>query len=460
MQQNKNTDLGKGNVGGLLFHLAVPAITAQIINVLYNLVDRMYIGHIAGVGADALTGVGVTLPLIIIISAFASLVSMGGAPRTSIMLGQGKKDDAEKTLGNCTTLLIIISLILTPIFLIFGDKMLMLFGASENTLPYASDYMRIYTLGTIFVQLSLGLNAFITSQGFAITSMLSVLIGAVVNIILDPVFIFGFHMGVKGAALATIISQAISAAWVIKFLTGSKTVLKIKTEHLALSAKTILPCIALGLSPFTMQVTESVITICFNASLQKYGGDLAVGAMTILSSVMQFASLPLIGLSQGAQPIISYNFGARNQQRVKSAFGILLKSSLFYSLLLWLIAMTTPQVFVKLFTDNAKLIDFSVWAIRIFMGSSCLLGVQNACQQTFIALGNAKTSLFLAVFRKIILLIPLIFCLPYFLKDNIMAVFLAEPVADFIAVVVTTCLFFVQFRKALHSISDENNPLS
>lgn len=440
-------DLGTGSVGKLLFKLALPAILAQIINVMYNMVDRMYIGHIKDVGASALTGVGVTMPVIMAISAFAALVSMGGAPRASIMMGKGDKESAEKILGNCTTMLVGAAVILTAVFLIFGEPILLLFGASGNTISFALDYMRIYAAGTIFVQLSLGLNAFINAQGYAKTGMLTVLIGAVCNIILDPIFIFGFDMGVKGAALATIISQAVSCFWVVKFLNSSKSFLRIWRRNLKLESAIILPCLALGISPFIMQFTESIISVCFNTSLLKYGGDIAVGAMTILTSVMQFSMLPLQGLTQGAQPIASYNFGAGNMERVSRVFKLLLLTCLGYSTALWAIAEFAPQVFVGIFTNNAELALFGEGALRIYMASSLLFGAQIACQQTFIALGNAKYSVFLALLRKVILLIPLIFILPQFFEDKVFAVFLAEPIADALAVCTTVTLFTISFRK-------------
>ncbi|MBM6860562.1 MATE family efflux transporter [Clostridium saudiense] len=454
MQHNQTEELGTCSVGKLLFKLAIPAIAAQIINLLYNLVDRMYIGHIANVGKLALTGVGVCLPLIMIISAFAALVSMGGAPRASIFLGKGEKDNAEKTLGNSFTLLIIISIILTIIFLLFSKDLLLLFGASENTIEYATSYMKTYSLGTIFVQLTLGLNAFISAQGFAKTSMLTVLIGAITNIILDPILIFGLNMGVAGAALATIISQSLSMIWILFFLTGKKTTLKIRKKHLHLSKEIILPSIALGLSPFIMQATESLITVCFNSSLLKYGGDIAVGAMTILTSVMQFSMLPLTGLTQGGQPIISYNFGAKNAERVKKAFKLLLISCLTYSTILWAAAIIYPQLFVLIFNNDPELVDFASRALRIYMAVSCIFGIQIACQQTFIALGNAKTSLFLALLRKVILLIPLIYIMPMFMADKTTAVFMSEPVADILAVATTAILFIVQFNKSMKEISN------
>jgi len=441
-------------VGRLLFSMAFPAIIAQIINVLYNIVDRMYIGHIPDIGADALTGVGVTMPLIMVISAFAALVSMGGAPRASIKMGMKDKNAAERILGNCTSALVIVALILTALVLLFGKQMLMMFGACENTIGYALDYMNIYAMGTIFVQLSLGLNAFITAQGFAKTSMLTVTIGAVTNIILDPILMFGFGMGVKGAALATIISQAISAVWVIWFLMGKRSQLTIRKENLKIDLKVFLPCIALGMSPFVMQATESILVITFNSSLQHYGGDLAVGAMTILSSVMQFSILPIMGLTQGAQPIISYNYGAKNLSRVKETFVLLLKSTLVYSTLLWLMVMLFPQIFAGMFTGDARLIAATISALRIYMAASLLLAVQISCQQTFIALGNAKISIFLALLRKVILLIPLIFILPQFIEDKVTAVFLAEPIADIIAVTVTSVIFAMQFKKLLGESSE------
>ncbi|EKY28471.1 MATE family efflux transporter [Clostridium celatum] len=453
MQQNQTEELGTCSVGKLLFKLALPAIAAQIINLLYNLVDRMYIGHIAEVGKLALTGVGVCLPLIMIISAFAALVSMGGAPRASIFLGKGDVDNAEKTLGNSFTLLIIVSIILTIIFQFFAKDMLLIFGASENTISYAISYMKIYSLGTIFVQLTLGLNAFISAQGFAKISMFTVLIGAISNIILDPIFIFGFNMGVSGAALATIISQSLSMIWILVFLTGKKTTLKIRKKNLRLSKNIILPSIALGLAPFIMQATESLIAVCFNSSLLKYGGDIAVGAMTILTSVMQFSMLPLTGLTQGGQPIISYNYGAKNAERVKKAFKLLLIACVVYSTILWAGAMFVPKAFVLIFNNDPELIEFTIPALRIYMAVSCIFGVQIACQQTFIALGNAKTSLFLALLRKVILLIPLIYIMPIFMENKTTAVFTAEPVADMLAVTTTAILFIIQFKKSMKEIS-------
>ena len=415
MQNNKNF-LGTEPVGKLLLKLSIPTVIAQLINMLYNIVDRIYIGHIPGEGSLALTGVGVCMPIIMIVSAFAALVSSGGAPRASIYMGKQDNKSAENILGNCFILQIIISVILTAILLIWGRDLLLAFGASENTISYATDYMHIYAFGTLFVQLTLGMNAFITAQGFTTFSMVSVLIGAVCNIVLDPVFIFVFHMGVRGAALATVISQAISTLWVVSFLCGKKTLLHLRKKHLHLEAKVVLPCIALGLAAFIMQSSESIVTVCFNSSLLRYGGDIAVGAMTILTSVMQFAMLPLQGIAQGAQPISSYNYGAKNADRVKIGF-------------------TAPM-------------------LKIYLGGLFLFGIQIACQMTFTSLGKAVNSIIVAVVRKFVLLIPLIYIMPHMISDSTTGVYMAEPIADITAVIFTSVLFTFQFKKALAEIQN------
>ena len=452
MDQDKGF-LGKEPIGKLLLKLALPTVAAQLINMLYNIVDRIYIGHIPEIGADALTGVGVCMPLIMMVSAFAALVGFGGSPRASIAMGKKDNDSAEKILGNCFTTQILVSLVLTVVLLVWNRDILMAFGASENTIGYGTRYMNIYSIGTIFVQLTLGMNAFITAQGFARTGMLSVLIGAVSNIILDPIFIFGLNMDVQGAALATIISQALSCIWVISFLFGKKTILKIRKKNMRLAASVIFPCLALGASTFIMQASESVISVCFNASLQKYGGDIAVGAMTILTSVMQFAMLPLQGLGQGAQPIISYNYGAGSSKRVKDAFKLLLKISFGYALLLWALVMLLPGVFVRMFNSDPVLITFTKTALRVYLAALFMMGIQLACQMTFNSLGRAVESIIVAITRKFVLLLPLIFILPRIFTDNkTMAVYLAEPIADFLAVSFTIVLFTIQFRKALQKM--------
>lgn len=447
MKMSNEVDLGKERIGKLFFMLAVPAILSQVVNALYNMVDRMYIGHIPEVGAKALTGVGISFPIIMVISAFAALVAMGGAPRASIMMGQQNVKGAEKVMGNCCCALLLTALVLSVLVMSFCTPLLYLFGASERTIGFGREYMMIYAAGTIFVQLTLGMNAFISAQGFSRISMLTVVIGAVTNIVLDPILIFGLHMGVRGAALATVISQGISTLWVMRFLTGKKTTLRLHISNFRLEAAILLPSLALGFAPFLMQSTESVLVLCFNSSLLSYGGDLAVGAMTILSSVMQFAMLPLSGFTQGAQPIISYNYGANNIHRVKKAFQLLLISCLVYSTVLWALAELMPQLFAAIFTNDPQLSNITVWALRIYLGGVALFGAQMACQQTFIALGNAKTSAFLAMFRKILVLIPLIYILPMIIEDKVFAVFLAEPIADTLAVLTTVILFIRFFKK-------------
>lgn len=452
MEKN-NQYLGTEPLGKLLFKLAVPSVVAQIINMLYNIVDRIYIGHMAEGGSLALTGLGVCMPIIMVVSAFAALVSMGGAPRASIAMGRGDNSAAEYILGNCFVLQIIISAILTSALLIWDRDLLLAFGASPDTIEFAVGYMDIYATGTIFVQLTLGMNAFITAQGFSKTSMYTVLIGALTNIFLDPVFIFGFGMGVQGAALATIISQCISCVWVLFFLRSEKTILKLKKENMHLEAKVILPCLALGLAAFIMQSSESIISVSFNTSLLKYGGDIAVGAMTILSSINMFAMLPLQGLGQGAQPIVSYNYGAKEAKRVRGAFRLLLKSSLIYATALWLIIMLLPQVFTSLFTTNAELAAFTQSAMRRYFAVMFMFGIQVACQMTFTAIGSAKSSIAVAVVRKFVLLLPLIYLMPaLFPADKAMAVYLAEPAADFIAVTFTAILFSIQFKRAMDKL--------
>ena len=445
----KNNDLGNDRIGSLLLRLALPAIMAQLINALYNIVDRIYIGHIPSVGDIALTGVGVTFPILMLISAFSAFIGMGGAPRVAIKMGAGKDDEAEEILGNSFATLLILSISLTVLFLLFGKPLLMLFGASKDTIGFASTYMTIYVCGTVFVQLALGLNSFISTQGFATTSMATVIIGAVFNIVLDPLFIYVFGMGVAGAAIATVLSQAVSAIWVLRFLCSKKSKIRIRKKYFRLRPSVILPVMALGVSPFIMQSTESLVNIALNSSLQLYGGDIAVGAMTILGSVMQFCMMPLQGLTQGAQPIISFNYGAHRNDRVKQAFRYLLTVSLSYSAALCCVSMFAPQVFVAMFTSKAELFDKAVLALRIYMAGSVVFGIQIACQQTFVALGQAKVSLLMALLRKIVLLIPLVYLLPCFFADKVFAVFLAEPVADVLASLTTGTVYLILIPKIL-----------
>lgn len=459
MSNNKmdvSAQLATASIWKLIIKLSVPAILAQIVNLLYNVVDRIYIGHMEGVGTAALTGVGLCNPIIVLISAFTMLVAQGGAPRAAIEMGKGDIKKAEKILGNCFSLIIVFAVLLTAVFSIFGEKLLMIFGASEDTIIYALPYMRIYVAGSIFVMISLGLNMFITTQGFTKISMATVLIGAVCNIILDPIFIFGFNMGVRGAALATIISQAVSAIWVLTFLLGKKTKLKIKKENLLPSAKILLPVLALGISPFIMNATEAVINISFNSSLQKYGGDIVVGAMTICTTVFQMAWVPAQGIGQGAQPIISYNYGAGNADRVKQAFKAFLTICFTYVFVFGALIELFPQFFINIFNDNPDLVDTATWAIRLYGCAMTFFGIQMAVQQTFIALGKAKASLFIACLRKVILLVPLIYILPNFFEDKVFAVFLAEPVSDAVSIITASIVFFFVFRKEMKKLKEES----
>lgn len=446
---SKEVNLGEGSVGRLLVKLAVPSIVAQMVNLLYNMVDRIYIGHIPGSGDIALTGLGLCFPIIMIITAFSNLIGAGGAPRVAIHMGKGEQEQAEKTMGNCVAILVLLAVILTVLLELFAVPLLNIFGASDNTLPYALSYLRIYVVGTLCVMISLGLNPFITTQGFSDVAMKTVIIGAVCNIILDPVFIFLLGMGVQGAALATILSQGVSAVWVLFFLNGKRTKLKLKKQHLKIEWKVIAPVLALGVSPFVMGATESALNIAFNSSLAKYGGDVAVGAMTILSSIMQLQFMPTQGLTQGAQPIMSFNYGAAKIDRVKKTYRLLIGCCLAYTMAFWLAVQCFPQMFVKIFNDTPELLDTTTWALRIYFATSGIFGIQMAVQQTFLSLGQAKVSLFIACLRKIILLIPLIYLLPYFFEDKVFAVFLAEPVSDFISVTVAAVLFLFNINKIL-----------
>ena len=437
----KTTNMETGSIPRLLAQLAIPAVVAQVINLLYNIVDRIYIGHIPGIGAAALTGVGLFTPILMLLNAFAMLVGSGGAPRAAIAMGKKDNDLAEKLLGNCFTLLIGLAVVLTIVFYVSAPTLLRLFGASDVTLTYATDYARIYILGSFFVLIVLGMNTFITTQGFAKISMMTTIIGAVINIILDPIFIFALGMGVKGAALATVLSQTVGAVWILRFLTGKKTILRLKRSNMHLDPKVFGPCLALGISTFVMLSTESLLSISFTSSLSRFGGDVAVGAMTIITSISQLVTLPLQGICQGGQPIISYNFGANKPDRVKKAF--------IYTTLFWLVVMIFPKAFATIFTSDKELVTYSAWALRIYMAGIFSLGFQVSCQQSFMALGQAKVSLLLACLRKIVLLIPLIFILPNFFDNKVFAVFLAEPVSDIIAAAVTTITFFTLFNSIL-----------
>lgn len=433
----------------LLFKLAIPTVIAQLVNLLYNMVDRIYVGRIPEVGTMALAGLGVTFPIVMLVTAFAGLSGMGGSSRAAIAMGKGEHDKAEKYMGNAASLLLFFSLVLTVVFQLTKDPILMMFGASEQTLPYASSYLTIYLMGTIFVQMALGMNAFITNQGFAKISMATVCIGAVLNILLDPIFIFGFKLGVQGAALATVISQAISAIWVVHFLTGKKTYLKLRIKNMVPDAKIIGSILALGVAPFIMQSTESLIQLIFNSGMKTYGNDMYVAVMSIQFSIMQIVWLPMQGFAQGAQPIISYNFGAGNSERVKKCFKTLFITCISFSLGIVLLVELLPGMFMGIFTDNQELIQLGKPALRVFMAGMCLMGAQTACQQTFLALGESLISMFLALLRKVILLMPLALVLPKVTGWGVWGLFAAEPISDVIAVSTTVTLFLLRSKKLL-----------
>ncbi|MGL5415533.1 MAG: MATE family efflux transporter [Clostridium sp.] len=454
MESKKKTDLGSGSIGKLLFSLALPAIIAQLVNVLYNIIDRVFIGRMPS-GEMAIAGVGVAFPILMIVSAFSALIGMGAAPLAAIKMGEKDNDGAEKIMSNSFSSLILVGILLTGVFLVFKTPILNAFGAAPETIGYATDYLSIYLFGTIFIQIALGMNAFITTQGFAKIAMSTVMIGAIINIILDPIFIFGLNLGVKGAALATVCGQFVSAIWVLKFLFGNKSILKIRKEYLMPEMKIMIGVLALGVAPFIMQATESLVIITMNNQLLKYGGNLAVGAMTIMSSIMQIIILPIVGLSQGAQPIISYNYGAKNIDRVKKCFKLLLFSSVGFTTIMWALTMSMPQMFVKLFNSNPELLETTSWSMRIFFLGIFIFGAQMACQQTFLALGQAKISLILALLRKMVLLVPLALILPNFFENKLMGVLAAEPFSDVIAAFTTIVCFVVFYKKTLNKINEK-----
>ncbi|MDD6315691.1 MAG: MATE family efflux transporter [Clostridia bacterium] len=449
MSDKTTQDMGTGSVRKLMVRMAVPAVLAQVINLLYNIVDRIYIGHVPEIGGLALTGVGLFTPILMLLTAFAMLAGAGGAPLASIAMGRGDREKAEQIMGNCFTVLLLLAALLTAVFYWTSPTLLRLFGASDATLPYAVQYGRVYVLGSVFVLIVMGMNTFITTQGFAKTSMLTTVIGAVINIVLDPIFIFVLGLGVTGAALATILSQAVSALWILRFLTGKKTVLKLQTRCMKLDPGVILPCLGLGVSSFVMVSTESILSVSFTTSLARYGGDVAVGAMTVLTSINQLVTMPLSGICQGGQPLISFNYGAKKLDRVKEAFLCQLGTCVAYTILFWLLLMAAPGFFAGIFTSDTALVEYTAWALRIFLAGAFSVGFQISCQQAFMALGQAKICLFMACLRKLILLIPLIFILPHFFADQAMAVFLAEPISDILAAAITTAAFFLFFRKLL-----------
>ena len=446
---NAKQDMGTGSIKKLMVSMAVPALVAQVINLLYNIVDRIYIGHIPEIGGLALTGVGLFTPILMLITAFAMLAGAGGAPLAAIAMGRGDKEHGQKIIGNCFMVLLLLAVVLTVLFYVYIPDLIRLFGGSENTVPYGTTYGRIYVLGCVFVLIVMGMNPFITTQGFARISMLTTVIGAVINIVLDPIFIFVLKLGVAGAAIATVLSQAVSAVWIMRFLTGPQPVLRLRPANMRLQRNVILPCLGLGLSSFVMVSTESILSICFTSSLARFGGDVAVGAMTVLTSINQLVTMPLNGICQGGQPLISYNYGARKLDRVKEAFFCQFTVCVAYTTAFWLLILLIPDFFASIFTGDQALVSYAAWAMRIFLAGCFSIGFQMSCQQSFMALGQAKICLFMACLRKLILLIPLIFILPNFFQNKAMAVFLAEPVSDILAATVTTISFFIFFRKLM-----------
>lgn len=440
-----NERLENEKISKLLLSLAIPSILAQLATLIYNMVDRIYIGQLAD-GALAIAGIGLCTSIITIITAFTNLFGRGGAPLASIRMGEKRMDIAEKILGNCVFSLVISSLIIMAVLLIFGEDILMLFGASENTLPYAMDYLSIYCLGTVFVQLSVGLNYFINAQGFAKYGMFTLLIGGVLNIILDPIFIFGLHMDVAGAAIATVISQFVSCVWVMKFLLGKKTTIQIKKEYFKFDLDIMKRVLGLGFSPFFMSATEGILQVSFNRQLLFFGGDLAVSSMTIMLSMNQILQLPMEGIAQGTQPIISYNYGAKQYDRVKKAISLAMKVSLIYSIVGVLLMEFVPQVFVQLFSNDPELIELASRMLRVYIFGFLIMGANSTYQQSYTSLGFGKISFFFAFYRKIILLIPLIYILPIFISDGVFAVMLAEPLSDLITTITNT----FSFRRFMH----------
>ena len=446
-QNNKYEErLGTERMLPLVFKMALPAVAAQFVNLLYNLVDRIYIGHIPEIGTDALAGVGVTTSVIILISAFSSIVGAGGSPLAAIALGQGDRVRAGEILGNGFVLLVLLALLTSSIAYAFMKPILLLTGASENTLPYAVDYLSVYLLGTVFVEISTGLNTFINCQGRPTIAMCSVLVGALLNIILDPIFIFALDMGVKGAALATIISQACSAAWVLGFLFSGKATLPLERRYMKADKKIILSMLALGISPFVMASTESLVGFVLNGSLERFG-DIHVSALAILQSAMQIASVPLTGFAQGFVPIASYNYGHGDKQRVKDCFRIALIVMFSFNFVLMIFMMCFPTLVAAAFTDDARLIETVRRTMPLFLAGMTIFGLQRTCQNMFVALGQAKISIFIALLRKVILLIPLALLLPHFI--GVRGVYAAEAISDAIAAICCTLLFAWQFPKVL-----------
>ena len=447
MNNRSEERLGTEPLGRLIFSLAIPALLAQLVNLLYSLVDKIYIGHIADVGALALTGLGLCTPIILIVSAFAAFAGNGGAPLAAMSLGRGDREGASRILSMSCVLILFFSVVLTAALMAAKRPMLYFFGASSATIGFAEDYLSVYLCGTIFVQAALGLNSFISCQGQAKTAMLSIMIGAAANIVLDPIFIFGFGMGVRGAALATIISQCLSAIWVVRFLRSEKSVIRITPAYMRPDFKIIGRIASLGVSPFIMQSTESLIAIVFTNGLQKYGGDLYVGSYTILQSVIQLMFIPTQGFCNGTQAIISYNYGAGKFDRVKKNFRIVTGICFVYTLGFYAFVLLAPGIIAGMFTDNAELLALAAGKLPLFLAGMSIFALQIGAQTTLLGMGRAKVSLFLACLRKIILLTPLAIILPRFFGVD--GIYAAEPISDAISALTSLVLVTVVSRKYL-----------
>lgn len=442
--------LGTDRMLPLVFRMALPAVIAQIVNLLYNIVDRVYIGHIPGIGTQALAGIGVAGSLIILISAFSAIVAGGGAPLAAIALGQGNRSHAGKILGNGFVLLLLFTLLTSALSYLFMEPVLLFTGASNQTLGYATDYLSIYLIGTLFVEVSVGLNTFINTQGRPGIAMLSIVIGALLNILLDPLFIFVFGWGVKGAALATIISQACSAAWVLVFLTSGRASLRLESRYMKLDRKVVGAILALGASPFIMASTESLVGFVLNGSLKTFG-DIYVSALTIMQSAMLFVSVPLSGFALGFVPIVSYNYGHGNRERVKECFKIVMTFMFLFNFILILLMILFPFVIASAFTSDEKLIETVVRVMPVFLAGMTIFGLQRACQNMFVALGQAKVSIFIALLRKVILLVPLALILPHLM--GVVGVYAAEGISDATAAICCTAIFAVQFPKIMNKLA-------
>lgn len=428
----KVNDFTKGSIPRNIMNLAIPMTLAQVINVLYNIVDRLYIGRLPGIASDALAGLGITFPIIMIVIAFANLVGMGGAPLFSIERGKLNTEKAQRILGNSFHMLILFGIGLTLLFLIIKKPVLYLFGASNAIFPYANDYITIYLLGSVFVMISLGMNTFINAQGFGKVGMLSVFIGAILNLLLDPLFIFVFGMGIRGAAVATVLSQGVSALWVLYFLSQGESSIKLRRSFMKLDFTIVKEIISLGMSGFVMSITNSLVQVVCNASLQQFGGDAYISIMTIINSMRDVISMPASGITNAAQPIIGYNYGANAYQRVKTGIRFMTMVCVLYMFFIWLFVIMNPAFFIHIFSNDPHLLKIGIPAIQIYYFGYVMMALQFSAQSTFVALNRSKEAVFFSLFRKVIIVVPLTLWLPHFAALGVTGVFLAEPISNFI----------------------------